>query len=334
MTVLIGSDARKTKMVMIKKVLLWGLLFSLVFLPTSCYRVSKDIEPQINYTVQDRYLKQLPSPFSPLTASEKAQDWGKEYLIGIQFARSLDLYRAITSFRRAEILSPEENTKRKLEMQYTILLCYYLGRKYEEVANAFTNSALCNVDQNFPAYRDLLVILYDTYQQLNEYDRAQYILELIRTNDPKTYETLLISSALIKANFQELRALSICPQELPYIKDFLLSYDCQKKSIRAASFLNAILPGAGYFYVGQRQTGMTAMLVNGLFIATTVYFFQHGPIAAGIIFASFEAGWYFGGIYGAAQQTKYYNERLYEKMATPMMNQNRLFPIFQLNYAF
>lgn len=305
----------------------------MLFLP-SCYRVSRDIEPQINYTVQDRYLRQLPSPFHPLTVLEKAQDWGKEYLIGMEFARSLDLYRAITAFRRAEILGGEAIADRKLEMDYAILLSYYLGRRYEDVAATFTNSGLSKVDQKFPAFHDLLVILYDTYGQLHEIEKACYILELIRTQYPSTYENLVLSSALVKADFPCLRQIAICPPPRPYLDDLLCAYDQKKKSIGTASFLNAVLPGAGYFYVGQRQTGVTALLVNGLFIATSVYFFQHGPIAAGIIFASFEMGWYFGGIYGGAKQAKYYNERLYENMATPMMNQNRLFPIFQLNYAF
>lgn len=329
MTESIGSNVLKMKTI-IKRII---VLTCLLFLP-SCYRVSKDIEPQINYTVQDRYLKQLPSPFPPLSAHEKAQDWGKEYIIGMQFARTLDLYRAVTAFRRAEILAPEDLSERRLEIQYEILLCYYLGKRYEEVAAAFTNSNLSKVDQKFPAFHDLLVILYDTYQQLKEAERACFILDLIRTNYPQTYESLLLSSALLKADFPRIKEMAICPLPRPYLEDLLDCYESQKKSIATASFLNAVLPGAGYFYVGQRQTGVTALVVNGLFIATSVYFFQHGPIAAGIIFASFEAGWYFGGIYGGAQQAKYYNERLYERMATPMMNQNRLFPIFQLNYAF
>ena len=86
--------------------------------------------------------------------------------------------------------------------------------------------------------------------------------------------------------------------------------------------------------MGQQQTAITALLINGLFIASSVYFFKNGPVSAGIVTASFEAGWYFGGIYGGAAQAKLYNERLYERMANPMMNQQRLFPVFRLEYAF
>ena len=73
---------------------------------------------------------------------------------------------------------------------------------------------------------------------------------------------------------------------------------------------------------------------NGLFIAAAVHCFQHNHLAAGIIFTSFEAGWYFGGIYGAGEEAKTYNERLYEKKITPLMNQKGLFPVFMLQYGF
>ena len=60
----------------------------------------------MSYAVQDKYLLSLPSPFEPLSEEEKAQDWGKEIQIGFSFAHELDLYQAITAFKRAEFLLP------------------------------------------------------------------------------------------------------------------------------------------------------------------------------------------------------------------------------------
>lgn len=301
---------------------------------TSCYRVPKDIQPKINYAIQDRYLKQLPSPFPELTAAERETRWGAEYLIGLSFARSLDLYQALTAFRRAEILAPQEETERRLEMQYETLLCYYLGQRYEEAAQVFQDSALSQVGADFPAFHDLLILLYDIYQQLEDCDRSLKILDLIREYYPDEYDNLALSSALQQADFPTLYDMDATPPERPYLHNLLCCYDEQKKSPSKAAALNAILPGAGYLYVGQRQTAVTAFLVNGLFIASSVYFFKHGPIAAGIITTSFEAGWYFGGIYGAANEAKFYNERTYENLANPLMNREGLFPIFRLQYAF
>lgn len=303
----------------------------LLLLCGSCYRVQEGIEPTINYSVQDRYLKQLPSPFPELSQIEKGTDWGKEYLIGIAFARQLDFYRAITSFRRAEILAPSDLKTRRLEMQYEILLCYYMGRRYEDVDAAFTQSDLSKAGPEFPAFHDLLVILQDTYEQLGQKDRAEYIHSLIEQTNPELAQRLSLSSALLSADLPSLRSYACF---YPSVDTLVTCYDQQKKSSNTASLLNAILPGSGYLYLGQKQTAITSFLMNGLFTAASVYFFMEGPIAAGIIFASFEAGWYFGGVYGGALNAKFYNERLYESMATPLMNREGYFPIFQLKYAF
>lgn len=307
-------------------------LIPVLLILCSCSRVSEKLEPQVCYTVQDRYLKQLPAPFEPLNPLESGSDWGKEYLIGQHFARELDLYRAVTAFRRAEILAPSDLKERRLEMQYEILLCYYLGKRYEDVDTAFTNSELGNTDAQFPAYNDLLVILYDTYQQLCNPEKAEQILQLMQ--EPKIREGLELSTTLQQADLSTLRCWDCQSAFSPLVSEILACYDSEKKSIRTAQWLSAIIPGAGYFYVGQRQTGVTALLVNGLFITAAVQFFRHGYTAAGIITTSFEAGWYFGGIIGAGQEAKVYNERLYERCATPLMNKNGLFPVFMLQYAF
>ncbi|HSX11989.1 MAG TPA: tetratricopeptide repeat protein [Rhabdochlamydiaceae bacterium] len=309
-------------------------LFAL-FLLAGCFRGRQEcLEPKLNYVLQERYLKQLPSPFPPLTEAEKKEDWGKEYLIGMSFAKELDLYQAMTAFRRAEILAPASLENRKLEMEYVVLLSYYFGRRYEEVDNSFSNSRLRNVSESFPAFHDLLLILYDTYQQLGNETKAAQMLQLIHHYYPAEYEKLQISSAMVRADLCQLRAIAWEKPDIPYINPLLCNYDSGKKSIVKAQLINAVLPGGGYLYLGQKQTAFTAFLVNSLFIAAAVTFFQKGEVAAGIITASFEAGWYFGGIYGAGQEARFYNERLYERNATPIMNQCRLFPALMLNYGF
>ncbi len=98
--------------------------------------------------------------------------------------------------------------------------------------------------------------------------------------------------------------------------------------------LNALIPGAGYLYIGQKKSALTAFLLNGLFIAAAYQFFHHRHVAAGIITTGFEAGWYFGGIYGAGEEAKYYNERLFEKNAATVLNDYKLFPALMMQYAF
>jgi hypothetical protein len=292
-----------------------------------CYKKEGEFQPQLNYAVQDNYLKQLPSPFPPLSEIEKHEDWGREYTIGIGFAHELDLYQAMTAFKRAEILAPKNDAKRHEELRYDVVLCYYLGQKYREVTYEFEKGSLRNVNPEFPAFHDLLVILYDCYLKLKEEERAAALLETIRYYYPKTAEKLQTSTALMKADFSYLK-------KQDDMKEFVASYQAQKKSPGKARTLNTFVPGAGYLYLGQYQSALTAFLLNGLFLAASYHCFHKNQVAAGAIFASFEFGWYFGGIFGAGLEAKAYNERLYERLATPMMNQNRLFPILNLQYGF
>lgn len=296
-----------------------------------CHRVPDKIEPQIDYAVQDRYLQNLPSPFAPLTEQEMGEPWGKEAMIGFAFAHQLDLYQAITAFKRAQILLPAKEKTRRLEFEYEILLCYYFGKKYDDVTYTFEHSDLRFADQEFPAFRDLLLILYDSYMHLDKPERADQMRNLIRYYYPETEEKILVSTALVNADIDQLEPLS---SESPPVRTILDDYYKQKKSVSKAQWLSTVFPGAGYLYVGQRQSAATAFLLNGLFIGASYYFFHQGNIPAGIIFTSFEAGWYFGGIYGAGEEAKFYNERLYERIATPIMNREGLFPALMISHAF
>lgn len=309
------------------------LLFTLL-IPIGCQKAPREIEPTLSYAIQDKYLLALPSPFQPLSGEEKAQEWGKEMLIGFAFSHELDLYQAITAFRRALILMPEEKVDRALEAQYEIFLCYYLGKKWKEAIWTFESTPLRHVNEQFAALHDLLLILYDLYLEEDMLSQAEGILKLIHYYFPEEAERLELSGALLQADFPMIEQEAHKPAFSAYLSDFLNTYALNKKSVGKAELYNALLPGAGYLYLGQKQTATTAFLLNGLFIAASTYFFMDGNIPAGIIFTSFEAGWYFGGIYGAGLEAKAYNERLYENLATPMMNKERLFPVLMLNYAF
>ncbi len=306
----------------------------IVLLFAGCHRVPDQVDPKITYAVPDRYLKSLPSPFPPLSPLEKMEDFGKEYWIGITFAKNLDLYQAITAFKRAEILLGTSNENRLLEIQYEILLCYYVGQKYKDVTDTFEHSGLKTVGPSFPAFHDLLIILQNSYLETGNTSQAERLRKVLESYDKESGEKLELSTALLEADFPTIRKFAAEPPYATYLKPFLASYNQDKKSVGKAQGFNALIPGAGYLYLGQKQSAITAFLLNSLFIGASAYFFHDGNLAAGIIFTSFEAGWYFGGIYGAGLEAKYYNERLYERKAQVLMQQERLFPILMLRYAF
>ena len=314
------------------------LLTLSVFLTSCLYRVPTTIDPVVQAPPHPREVQretrcmlQLPqdfsiSPFSPLTEEERSQDWGREYFIALSFAKDFDLYRAITGFKRALCLLPEYKKGRRLEIEYAVTLAYYLGKKYVEVIYAVESTDLAKVDSKFPAYGDLLLILYDSYDQVGRCEHAEHILKLIEMENAGQASRLNLLSAVKHADFDTL-------SQGDYDK-MVCGYYKEAKSVRKAQWLNATLPGAGYWYVGMRQTAATALIINALFIGAAAHFFMNGNTAAGIVTASLEGGWYFGGIAGAGLAAKEYNERLYCQYADKITQREELFPVMMLKYSF
>ena len=309
----------------------------LIFL-TSCMRSPTTLEPTVSAPIHPKQIfKQkrcaivIPqdfsnSPFTPLTDEEKKSDWGKEYFVGMSFADDFDLYRAITAFKRAMLFDPPE--QRRAEVEYLALLAYFLGEKYQEVAYLAENTSLGKMDHKFEAFDDLLLILYESYSKLGQDAHAQYLLSLIEED---TAERLNFLSAVQDADLKQLFAYS---EDRPYLAHIISGYEKEAKSIRKAELLNAVLPGAGYWYVGQKQTAITAFLVNTLFLGTAAHFINQGNVPAAVITLGFEGGWYFGGIYGGGLASKAYNEQLYTHYAEEITRREEFFPTMMLNYKF
>jgi TolA-binding protein len=76
-----------------------------------------------------------------------------------------------------------------------------------------------------------------------------------------------------------------------------------------AGMLSAVLPGAGYVYAGHFQTGITALMVNSLFIWTTVMSFEEDHEGAGIALSVLSTGFYTGNIYGSIMSAYRFNRR-------------------------
>jgi tetratricopeptide (TPR) repeat protein len=312
------------------------LLYLTIFLTLvcSCYRVPDRLDPRVSYQLQDQHLHGLSSAFSPLSPQERNTDWGREIVIARCFAGELDLYRAVSTFKRALFLIPPDEPERKLEVEYDILFCYFLGKKYDDAIEAFEKSDLATVDKTFAAYRDLLLILYECYGEVGDEEKQARILELMESSFPETGEKLSLSHAIREGDLDTIECFAEGFPGPSYLSDLLDCYYSNKKSVPRAQLLNAFCPGAGYFYIGQYKSAMTAFFLNGLFIAAAYEFFHHGHTAGGIITLGFEAGWYFGGIYGAGEEAKYYNERLYERNATATLNTHKLFPVLMLEHTF
>lgn len=311
-----------------------AMLAIMTILLSGCQIASCKFEPSITYTPQARLVEALPSPFPKLTIEEVRKDWGKELLIGLNFATELDLYRAITAFKRSLILLPANRMDRREQIEYSIMECYYLGLKYVDALDIYQKGRLNMATERFPAYRDMLIMLYDCYQKTDQCEKAALILEIIETVDKEAADRLKLSTAFIEGDLVTIPYYSsnlLCHEPIDV---FLNGYYAESKSVQKAKVLQAVLPGAGYWYVGQKKTAVTSLLLNALFTWAAYSFFKNGNTAAGVFTASLESGWYLGGINGAGLAANEYNLRLYETNAKELMVQNRLFPVLLLEKSF
>lgn len=306
------------------------LLLSLFLM--GCYPSSTPFCPPICYELRSSdvaCLRPLPPP-PPIEVQER---WADEERIGIAFARDLDFYRAITAFERALILLPPCSPRRP-QLEYDVFLCYCLAGRYQEALCYFERSSLAFISADFPAYQDLLITLEECFRVTCQPERAAAMLSQLKQLNPCAGSALELSAALSSADFCQLEQMAHSPDPPPQLDRVLECYCGGKKNERQAAILAALLPGAGYLYVGQRQTAVTSLLLNGLFIWATYAFFADNKIAAGIVTLSFETGWYFGGIYGSAAAARAYNERLYGCEVNPYMRHHRLHPLLRITYGF
>ncbi len=313
-----------------KQHLLSLLLYSLALVCTACQTQCCKIEPEICYIPRAQLIQDLPSPFEKLTRTEIRQEWGKELYVGLTFAHEMDLYRAITAFKRALIFLPSDNPSRLLQIEYSIFLCYYLGQKYQDALDTFEQGQIYNMTDTFPAFKELLIMLFDCYEKTDQCEKGERIYRWLYHYDVEAANRLLLSYSLQNANFENIYALTPAYPNGESIQAFADEYNCAKKSVPKARALNALLPGAGYLYVGQKKTALTSFMINALFIGAAYCFIKNNNIPAGIVTASLESGWYIGGINGAGLAAKEYNQHLYEVNAKEVMIQNGHFPVLML----
>ncbi len=290
--------------------------------------LSQDILPgKVTYSVKKSDMDRLVSPLPPLESGEVEEAWAREFLVGKSFARDLDFYRAITAFKRALVLMPEAVVQRRMEVQYNVVVSYYCARKYIEVVKVFESSWLSNATETFPAYEDLLTILYESYNQMGYEGKAAAVLRLLEKENMEKARRLPLSLALVRQDIQTVSDSG----KLPNLIDL---YKKKMKSPATARTLSAIFPGAGYYYAGQKHTAITSFILNTLFITAAVHAYDRGDVALGIILTGFEAGWYFGGINGTGIAAQQYNHNLFSKEASQVMEREKWFPVLTLRYAF
>lgn len=298
-------------------------------LATGCLTVK---EPAVcpDLIARPGQIEHLQPLFPRLHSSKKGElaPWEIETHLGSQLARELNWPQALWCFNRAALLAPDD-VEINRRLAFDQLLCRYFANQPQEAARIFEKSCLVDADKPWVCYPDLLVVLADSYGKLADtlsgdwrpkQDLARRLLERA---DPERAGRLSLRVLVQSKNVQGLKDLGADDPSAFYLNPLMQIYHKQSRNSKKAGLLNALLPGAGYWYVGQKQTAVTSLALNALFAAAAWRFFQKGYPAAGLLTLSFEFGWYFGGIQGARLAAQEFNRVKFAPLGDKILREQR-----------
>ncbi len=239
--------------------------------------------------------------------------------LGDAFLREKEYYRAITEYKKLLILFPDSE---KADCAvFRVGLAYYKGEEYESCA-----SSLSSFKARYPTSENVIEAQYVEglcLWKLKRYQSAMQTFDGIAGTYPDSpYGPLSLAAASLvaldeedipasRARLERLtagwpntaeqnRAQEAAPllnryQRLPH------------KSKALAAVLSAVIPGTGYIYAGHYGDGITAFLINALWIAAAVTGIQAEYYAVSGVLAGVGLPFYFGNIYGSANAAKKWN---------------------------
>jgi len=272
----------------------------------------------------------LPIPFllflvlatvSPLHAEEGAilLTGDVQLKIADAFMEEGEYYRAVTEYKKFLILFPDSG--KADYASFEIGMAYFKGEEYGAAARSFLA-----VHQKYPesGYAVQAVYLEGSSQwKLKNYDRARVVLESLSEQHPESEyaprSLVVICLVALDENKAEVshQTLKRFLDRYPghpgeeSVKEAAVQLDLYQelpeKSPVLAGIMSAILPGSGYIYAEHYGDGITAFLINGLFIAGTVTAINQENYALAGIVGGIGAPFYLGNIYGSANAAKKWN---------------------------
>ena len=258
------------------------------------------------------------------------------YDFGLHLFRLGDYYRAITEFKRFSLLFPHH--AHQPAVQLLIGLALQEDRAYDDAFAHFQYWPL--TDDPTDATRVAAFKLGELRFLQGQYRQAVlYFQGFLDTYPdgplvPRTRYMLGLSWALDGQFSQAQQALEAVPAHDPLAQRALalqeelrLAPPPQLKSPQMAGILSGLLPGAGHLYAGQPLQALTALALNGAFLAGAAYAIHEKLHVTGAILLFFETGWYLGGISSARdaareanrQQQRAFAEHLKATYAPPVL---------------
>ena len=258
---------------------------------------------------------------SPLHADDGAVLFTGDVQLKIAdaFMEEGEYYRAVTEYKKFLILFPD--SAKADYAAFEIGMAYFKGEEYGAAARSFLALREKYPDSGYAIRAEYLEGI--SQWKLKNYDRARAALEALVEQHPESEyaprSLVVICLAALDENKAEVsrQALNRFLDRYPghpgeeSVKEAIVQLDryqeLPEKSPVLAGVMSAILPGSGYFYAEHYGDGLTAFLINGLFIAGTITAIHQENYAVAGIVGGVGVPFYLGNIYGSANAAKKWN---------------------------
>jgi TolA-binding protein/TM2 domain-containing membrane protein YozV len=228
-------------------------------------------------------------------------------------------YRAITEYKKFLILFPDSE-----KADYALFktgMAYYRGEEYEPSVKSFSI-----LREKYRTSRYLPEASYYeglSYWKIKDREKARSAFDTLSEVFPQSeFAPLALVAGSLLALEEE--NVSVSMNRLERVTDRYPEYSGSKsvkeamtlidqyprlpqKSQTLAGVMSAILPGSGYIYADHVGDGITAFIINGLFIAGTITAIYAENYAVAAIVGGVGVPFYVGNIYGSANAAKKWN---------------------------
>ena len=235
------------------------------------------------------------------------------------FQEAGEYYRAITEYMKFLILFAD--SAKADYAAFAIGLAHFKGQEYGAAAQSFLamrekfpdsgyavragyleGTSLWKI-KNYSKARATLEALADQYPGAEYAPRALVAIGLASLDEDKVE----VSRLALERILERYPGYSGEGEVRDAVAQLDLYRELPEKSPVLAGILSAILPGSGYIYAEHYGDGITAFLINGLFIAGTITAIHQENYAVAGIVGGVGLPFYLGNIYGSANAAKKWN---------------------------
>jgi TolA-binding protein/TM2 domain-containing membrane protein YozV len=235
------------------------------------------------------------------------------------FMEEGEYYRAITEYKKFLILFPDSE-----KADYALFktgMAYYRGEEYEPSVKHFSV-----LGEKYKTSRYLPEASYYkglSFWKMKDREKARTAFDTLPEVFPRSEfaPLALVAGSLVSfeeenvtASMKRLERLTDQYPEYPgskNAKEAMTLIDqypgLPEKSETLAAVMSAVLPGSGYIYADHVGDGITAFIINALFIAGTITAIHSENYAVAGIVGGIGLPFYVGNIYGSANAARKWN---------------------------